>query len=134
MPGGGAVEETPLDLFRQVMETNFFGDLRCIQTVVPSMRERRGGTIVNVTTIAGRMASAAMASYAASKWALEALSERVPRPGNARLRAEIFRPSIGSSNSCAGSTAITVSQKLYQLCTFNSAWGAAGAPSLPCCA
>jgi NAD(P)-dependent dehydrogenase (short-subunit alcohol dehydrogenase family) len=68
---GGAVEETPLDIFRQVMETNFFGSLRCIKAVVPSMRERREGTIVNVTSIAGRVAMAPQAAYAASKWALE---------------------------------------------------------------
>src|SRR5471032_709094 len=39
--GGGAVEEAPLTVFRQVMETNFFGGLRCIKAVVPGMRERR---------------------------------------------------------------------------------------------
>jgi NAD(P)-dependent dehydrogenase (short-subunit alcohol dehydrogenase family) len=73
--GGGAVEETPLDVFREVMETNFFGGLRCIKTVITSMRERRQGTIVNVTSIAGRLAMTPQASYAASKWAFEALSE-----------------------------------------------------------
>ena len=73
--GGGAIEETPVDVFRQVMETNFFGGLRCIKAVVPDMRERRSGTIVNVTSIAGRLAMAPQASYAASKWAFEALSE-----------------------------------------------------------
>jgi NAD(P)-dependent dehydrogenase (short-subunit alcohol dehydrogenase family) len=88
--GGGAVEETTLDSFRQVMETNFFGALRCVKAVVPSMRERRQGIIVNVTSVAGRLASAPQASYAASKWALEALSEclaqdaRFQRPGCGR--------------------------------------------------
>jgi NAD(P)-dependent dehydrogenase (short-subunit alcohol dehydrogenase family) len=66
VPGGGPVEETAIDQFRQVMETNFFGGLRCIKAVIPSMRERRKGTIVNITSIAGRLASAPMASYAAS--------------------------------------------------------------------
>ena len=75
VPGGGSVEETPLAVFRQVMETNFFGALRCIKAVISGMRERRRGTIVNVTSVAGRIASAPFASYAASKWALEALSE-----------------------------------------------------------
>ena len=75
IPGGGPVEEASLDTFRQVMETNFFGGLRCIKAVIPSMRERRKGTIVNVTSIAGRTAGPVLASYAASKWAFEALSE-----------------------------------------------------------
>lgn len=73
--GGGAVEETPIAEFRATMETNFFGALRCIQAVVPGMRERRSGCIVNITSVAGRFSSAPQASYASSKFALEALSE-----------------------------------------------------------
>jgi NAD(P)-dependent dehydrogenase (short-subunit alcohol dehydrogenase family) len=72
---GGAVEETPVTTFRAVMETNYFGALRCIQAVVPGMRERRSGCIVNVTSVAGRFSSAPQAAYASSKFALEALSE-----------------------------------------------------------
>lgn len=71
----GPVEETPLSGFRSTMETNFFGALRCIQAVLPGMRERASGCIVNVTSVAGRIAMAPQAPYAASKWALEALSE-----------------------------------------------------------
>jgi NAD(P)-dependent dehydrogenase (short-subunit alcohol dehydrogenase family) len=71
----GSVEELPISEFRRTMETNFFGALRCIQAVVPGMRERRHGCIINVTSVAGRIASAPQAPYAASKWALEALSE-----------------------------------------------------------
>jgi NAD(P)-dependent dehydrogenase (short-subunit alcohol dehydrogenase family) len=56
IPGGVAIEETSLELFRNVMETNFFGGLRCIKAVVTSMRERRKGVIVNVTSVAGRVA------------------------------------------------------------------------------
>ena len=71
----GAAEETPLARFREVMETNFFGALRCIQAVVPAMRKRKSGCIINVTSVAGRFASAPQAAYASSKFALEALSE-----------------------------------------------------------
>jgi NAD(P)-dependent dehydrogenase (short-subunit alcohol dehydrogenase family) len=71
----GTVEELPLAEFRQAMETNFFGALRCIQAVVPAMRERRSGCIINVTSVAGRLAISPQAPYAASKWALEAASE-----------------------------------------------------------
>jgi NAD(P)-dependent dehydrogenase (short-subunit alcohol dehydrogenase family) len=95
VPGGGPVEETTLDLFRQVMETNFFGGLRCIKAVIPSMRERRAGTIVNVTSIAGRTVTAPMASYAASKWAFEALSECLAQEMRAfNVRVAIVEPGV----------------------------------------
>lgn len=71
----GSVEETPLHKFRAVMETNYFGALRCIKAVVPSMRERRSGCIVNVSSVSGRICNPPLTPYAATKWALEALSE-----------------------------------------------------------
>jgi NAD(P)-dependent dehydrogenase (short-subunit alcohol dehydrogenase family) len=71
----GAVEEAALSDFRAAMETNYFGAIRCIQAVVPHMRKRRSGFIINVTSVAGRFASPPMAPYNASKWALEAVSE-----------------------------------------------------------
>ena len=95
IPGGGAVEETPLDMFRNVMETNFFGGLRCIKAVLPSMRERRRGTIVNVTSVAGRIAATPQASYAASKWAFEALSECLAQEMRAfNVRVAIVEPGV----------------------------------------
>jgi len=72
---GGVVEETSIDEFRTIMETNFFGALRCTKAVLPSMRERERGCIVNVTSQAGRLAMPSMPAYCASKWALEAASE-----------------------------------------------------------
>jgi NAD(P)-dependent dehydrogenase (short-subunit alcohol dehydrogenase family) len=71
----GSVEELPLSDFRSVMETNYFGVIRCIQAVLPSMRARRSGCIINIASVAGHIAMSPMASYAASKYALEALSE-----------------------------------------------------------
>ena len=95
VPGGGPVEETTIAHFRQVMETNFFGGLRCIKAVIPSMRERRKGTIVNITSIAGRLASTPMASYAASKWAFEALSEVLAQEVRAfNVRVAIVEPGV----------------------------------------
>ena len=72
---GGVVEEMTLEEYRFVMETNFFGAMRCINAVLPSMRERGSGAIVNVTSQAGRLATPSMSAYCASKWALEAASE-----------------------------------------------------------
>lgn len=71
----GSVEELPLDEFRAVMETNYFGVIRCIQSVLPGMIKRKSGCIINITSVAGRIASPAMGAYSASKFALESLSE-----------------------------------------------------------
>jgi NAD(P)-dependent dehydrogenase (short-subunit alcohol dehydrogenase family) len=71
----GSIEHLPLSDFRAVMETNYFGVIRCIQAVVPSMRARRSGCIINIASVAGHIAMSPMASYTASKYALEALSE-----------------------------------------------------------
>ena len=91
----GSVEETPLGVFRAVMETNYFGVIRCIQAVLPSMRERRSGCIINVSSISGRIAMAPMTPYQASKFALEGLSEGLAqelKPFN--VRVAIVEPGI----------------------------------------
>ena len=71
----GSVEELPLSEFRAVMETNYFGVIRCIQALVPSMRQRRSGSIINIASVAGHIANSPLAPYTASKFALEALCE-----------------------------------------------------------
>ena len=93
--GGGPVEEAPTAVFRQIMETNFFGGLRCIKAVVPGMRERRHGCIVNVTSVFGRLAMTPQAAYAASKWAFEALSECLAQEMKAfDVRVAVVEPSV----------------------------------------
>ncbi|GAB4034288.1 hypothetical protein GCM10028809_39160 [Spirosoma gilvum] len=71
----GSVEELPIATFRNVMETNYFGTLRCIQAVLPSMRERRSGCIINVSSVAGKLYSPFQGAYSATKAAVEAVSE-----------------------------------------------------------
>jgi NAD(P)-dependent dehydrogenase (short-subunit alcohol dehydrogenase family) len=93
--GGGSVEESSTARFREVMETNFFGALRCIKAVVPGMRERRQGCIVNVTSLSGRLALAPAAAYCASKFALEALSECLAQEMKAfNVRVAIIEPGV----------------------------------------
>ena len=93
--GGTAVEETPIAAFRAIMETNYFGALRCIQAVVPGMRERRSGCIVNVTSVAGRISVAPNAAYSSSKFALEATSEALAQELRAfTVRLAIVEPGV----------------------------------------
>jgi NAD(P)-dependent dehydrogenase (short-subunit alcohol dehydrogenase family) len=72
---GGDIEATSVETFQSIMNTNTWGTLRCIQAVLPTMREQRSGCIVNITSIAGRVAVPGQGAYAASKWAAEAISE-----------------------------------------------------------
>src|SRR3989440_7215493 len=91
----GSVEELSLAEFRAVMETNYFGAIRCIQAVLPAMRARRSGCIINVASVAGRIATSPLAPYTASKFALEALSEALAqemKPFN--VRVAIVEPGI----------------------------------------
>jgi NAD(P)-dependent dehydrogenase (short-subunit alcohol dehydrogenase family) len=71
----GAVEMIPLERVRRMFETNFFGAVRMMQAVLPSMRERRSGTVVNVTSLMGHVTLGGHGFYAATKFALAALSE-----------------------------------------------------------
>ena len=72
-----SVEKVSMEDAKAVFETNVFGALRTIQAVLPSMREGRRGTIVNVTSISGRIVSGGHGIYSSSKYALEAMSEAV---------------------------------------------------------
>ena len=73
--GSGSVENASMDFAKNLMETNYFGSLRMIQKVIPSMRSRRSGAIINVSSMAGRRPFALMSHYCATKYALNGLSE-----------------------------------------------------------
>lgn len=71
----GAAEELTEDQARHQMEVNFFGVLWLMQAVLPSMRARKSGHIVQISSVAGVGGFPALGLYCASKWALEGLSE-----------------------------------------------------------
>lgn len=70
-----AVEDADEPAVRHLFETNFFGLASMIRAVLPTMRRRRRGHIVNVSSISGRVASPGSAYYAATKFAVEGLSQ-----------------------------------------------------------
>ena len=74
--GNGVCEETSLDEYKNVMDVNLYGVIRGVQAVLPHMRERGTGCIINVSSIAGVIAALAQSPYVASKWALEGLDRR----------------------------------------------------------
>jgi NAD(P)-dependent dehydrogenase (short-subunit alcohol dehydrogenase family) len=91
----GSVEELPISDVRAIMETNYFGPIRCIQAVMPEMRKRRSGCIINISSVAGRIASPPLTAYSASKWALESLSEGLAQEAKMfNIRVGIVEPGI----------------------------------------
>jgi NAD(P)-dependent dehydrogenase (short-subunit alcohol dehydrogenase family) len=97
--GGNAVaEECPTSYYLDVMNVNLCGAVRCSQQVLPGMRDRRRGAIVNITSIAGRIAALAQTAYVTSKWALEGLSEGMAQElAPFGIRVVIVEPGVTKS-------------------------------------
>ena len=91
----GSIDALAFEDFKATMETNYFGALRTIQAWLPDMRNQGSGCIVNVSSVAGRIACSPLAPYSASKFALEAVSEALAqevRPFN--IRVAVVQPGI----------------------------------------
>ncbi len=73
----GAVEDLSMDKIIDQFETNFFGAVRVIKSVLPIMRNQRSGTILNISSMVGRVAMPLNSVYVASKFALEGFSESI---------------------------------------------------------
>lgn len=71
----GCLEDLSMDDLKAQFETNFFGVVRVSQEVIPIMRKQKSGTIVNVSSVAGRIGFPVSPAYISSKFALEGLSE-----------------------------------------------------------
>ena len=96
--GNATVEDCSIEFFAEVMNVNLYGSVRCIQAVLPAMRRRRAGTIVNISSVTGRLAALAQAPYTASKWAVEAMSEQLAQEvAPFGVRVAIIEPGITKS-------------------------------------
>ncbi len=71
----GAIEEVSDDEYRKIFDTNVFGLVNVTRAVLPTMRQQKSGTVVNFSSIAGINASAGLGVYAATKFAVEGISE-----------------------------------------------------------
>ena len=71
----GPIEDLSEEEILREMDTNFVGQIRVAQALLPTMRAQGAGKIINVSSLAGRIVGPLMGLYAASKWAVEAMSE-----------------------------------------------------------
>jgi NAD(P)-dependent dehydrogenase (short-subunit alcohol dehydrogenase family) len=89
----GPLETFPHDALARMFETNVFGPMRMVRALVPAMRERGRGVVVNVTSVEGRVAAPLSGAYCATKHALEALSESLAfEVGRFGVRVVIVEP------------------------------------------
>jgi short-subunit dehydrogenase len=73
----GPIEGVTSEQLKHQFETNVFGLVSTIQTVLPIMRQQSSGTIINVASIGGRLAFPLTSAYHATKWSVEGLSESI---------------------------------------------------------
>jgi NAD(P)-dependent dehydrogenase (short-subunit alcohol dehydrogenase family) len=129
---GGAtpLELTPEDEHRAMFEANYWGPIRMIQAVLPSMRERKSGCIANVTSIAGRVATPNQIAYSASKHALAAASEALAHEVAAfGIRVAIIEPGVIQTaifENSAGATRYDKNSPYRQIMRRNGKLFAAG--------
>jgi NAD(P)-dependent dehydrogenase (short-subunit alcohol dehydrogenase family) len=127
----GPLEEVDDAEVKRVFDTNVFGLLRCVRAVLPSMRKQKSGSIINIGSVAGDIASTCSGVYAASKFALEGLSESLAqevKPFGIHVAlikpGFILTPIIGKAlealpkpESSAYPTAVRVANALFQSAT-----------------
>ena len=88
------IADMEMSACRELFETNFFGMISCMQAVVPAMREAGGGTIINISSVAGHIALPFGAAYSASKFAMNAMGKAA--------RLELKRHNIHVLTVCPG--------------------------------
>ncbi|HWJ61447.1 MAG TPA: SDR family oxidoreductase [Acidimicrobiales bacterium] len=89
----GPMETYPHEVLLKMFETNVFGPMRMVRALVPAMRERGEGVVVNVTSVEGRVAAPLAGGYCGTKHALEALSESLAfEVGHFGVRVVIVEP------------------------------------------
>ena len=100
-----AMEGTPDDLIRGVFETNTFGVMAANRAIIPHMRKRAAGTIINVTSSVGIAPVPFVAAYTASKYAIEGFSESLAYElGLFGIRVKIVQPGLAPSTNFAANS------------------------------
>ncbi len=99
LSGAAPLENVPDGEHREMFEANYWGPIRTIQAVLPHMRERGSGTLVNVSSVTGRVAVPNQVPYTASKHAIEAASEALAAEVvSLGIRVAIIEPGVFATN------------------------------------
>lgn len=101
----GALEETPNEEIKNAFDVNYLGPIRVIKAVLPFMREKRSGLIINITSVAGYMGLPFRGIYSATKGALELTTEA--------FRMELKPFNIKMTNIAPGDFATNIAQGRY---------------------
>jgi short-subunit dehydrogenase len=110
----GAIEDTPATEVKRQMEANFYGPLELTKAVLPGMRERGSGMIVNISSAQGMAPSQANGIYAASKAALEAASEALSaETASFGIRVLIVEPGAYRTNFGGSQATVVQSSEPY---------------------
>ncbi|UJX45264.1 SDR family oxidoreductase [Xanthobacter sp. YC-JY1] len=105
----GAFEATPMAHIRKVFDTNTFGVMAMCQAVIPQMRERRSGVIVNVTSSVTLAAMPLAAAYTASKQAIEGFTGSLAHElGHFNVRARLVEPGYAPTTRFAQNTDLRI--------------------------
>lgn len=95
----GCTEDVSVDDFRKQFETNFFSIVRIIQEVAPIMRNQNSGSIINISSVAGRMGLPGSPAYISSKFALEGLGECLRYElGQFGIKTTLIEPGVIKTN------------------------------------
>ncbi len=95
----GCVEDITITDLKKQFQTNFFGIVTLIQKIAPIMRRNKSGTIVNVSSVAGRIGFPGSPAYISSKFALEGLSECMRYElGQFGIKTIIIEPGVIKTN------------------------------------
>ena len=111
----GAFEATPMDHVRKVFDTNTFGVMAMTQAVIPQMRERRSGVIVNVTSSVTLTPMPLAAAYTASKQAIEGFTGSLGHElAHFGVRAKLVEPGYAPTTRFSHNTSVRVEDLIPQ--------------------
>ena len=118
----GSVEDTPLESFRRQIATNLFGTIIMTKAVIPHMRERRSGHIIQFSSVGGRIGAPGRAPYSAAKWGVEGFSEVLAQEMKLiGVRVTVIEPGGFRTDFAGSSTTIETGRIEYDAVVGNAA-------------